>query len=322
MRNNPLSPLDWIMAYKVSEAIFYLTEKGHLDTFAAEDSLPGFLALDGLSGDAALALEKILCAAGLFIRHEAGLSLSPEFRKILPFLPMERQLRDWHQRHDSLEYALSGGSPRDPLDHIEDPAFFDHYVRAMTLNADMLCLNLLRFCRPFSAKNILDLGGANGSFAAALLHRLPDCHITILDRPAMAAHVQHTADQHNLNGSMEFIAGDVKHLENHHDVIRKSDLITLMNILHLFPGEVIKKILKQLYNHMDPGHQICLFDHFLDPSADFNTSHLLAFDWINCASNFTLSPNEIIIILTDHGFTDCHHHLTAQGSFICGIKAS
>jgi len=89
-------------------------------------------------------------------------------------------------------------------------------------------------------RRLMDVGGGNGAFLAAVGERWPHLDLVLFDLPAVAASARRTFDLHGLTGRAASIGGDFLSGE----LPRGADVISLVRILHDHDDEAAGRILR------------------------------------------------------------------------------
>lgn len=112
-----------------------------------------------------------------------------------------------------------------------------------------------------STKNLLDVGGGSGCFSIAFLKRYPKHKATIFELPVVCEIARQYIEEYNLSNKIITHAGNFfnsKMWPTGHDGV------LLSQILHDWPEEYCKKILKNSYDSLSDGGTIYIHEMLLD----------------------------------------------------------
>jgi O-methyltransferase domain len=104
------------------------------------------------------------------------------------------------------------------------------------------------------ARFIVDVGGADGAFAAELLQRNPGSTGAVLDLPQVIPGVTAAARGRGLQDRMTGIAGDFL------QAVPSADIYLLKSVLHDWNDESCVKILSNIHSAMEPGARLFIVE--------------------------------------------------------------
>jgi hypothetical protein len=164
------------------------------------------------------------------------------------------------QRAPFVEPVLRTGKP--PFNfHDETPP--EHYHHYMLANRDMARRLMPEYVRgvpvPGSAKKLLDLGGAHGEFAGALVGAHPQLEGTIFDLPPAIATGRELASQEVRLRPLVFREGDF--FEN--DFGNGWDVVLLNHVARVFPPEKNSLLFRRVFERLNRGGVFALTDHLM-----------------------------------------------------------
>lgn len=173
---------------------------------------------------------------------------------------------------DYLEHSIRTGAPafnranrRGFFEHMEaesgDGNLFDAFI-TRTQNGRAPIHAAAIDCARF--RHVVDVGGGEGMFLAALLKRHAHLTGTVLDLPRPAAAARATARREHLDSRMDAVAGSF-----FHQIPSGADAYILVSILHDWPDEAAICILRACRAAMLPSASLLVIEQILDdPNTD------------------------------------------------------
>lgn len=148
-------------------------------------------------------------------------------------------------------------------------ALFDHisgdvernrrFTMAMT-NATWMQVPAVLDAYPFAQyRKLIDLGGGQGLFLAALLHRYPNSHGLVFDLPGAMEGSGQFIEEHPLKDRLEFMKGDF-----FEEVPGGGDLYILKSVLHDWNDEEALIILRNVRRAMTGQARLLVIETLLD----------------------------------------------------------
>ena len=107
----------------------------------------------------------------------------------------------------------------------------------------------------------LDVGGGDGTIAAELLAGDPALACDVLNLPAVAPLVREQAEAHGVAGRLGFVAGDFLAAP----LPRGYDVLSLIRVLHDWPADVARQLLRAAADALAPGARIVICEEFRTP---------------------------------------------------------
>jgi SAM-dependent methyltransferase len=157
---------------------------------------------------------------------------------------------------ERLEQVLRSGEGLD-IHASHTPDEWSEYQRAMLENASAFAWFVVdNLPVPTGAKRCLDLAGAHGFVSAALCARHPGLSATVFDLPAALATARGLAQQRGYADKVAFREGDL--VRDAYEP--EQDVVLLCNILHHFPVETNRAILRKVHAALRPGGVVGIFD--------------------------------------------------------------
>ena len=175
------------------------------------------------------------------------------------------------------------------------------FVRAMHAIAYRLAPGIVAAIKPVTAKKLLDIGGASGSYTQAFLEAHPDMKATLFDLPSVIKIAQTRLDDTDLIDRITFVAGDFYKDE----LPTGHDLALLSAIIHQNSPEQNIELYRKIYRALQPGGRLVIRDHVMSPDHTQPASGALFAVNMLVASGegSTYSFEEIKASLESAGFT-------------------
>lgn len=107
-----------------------------------------------------------------------------------------------------------------------------------------------------NAKKIIDLGGSHGLYSIALCKKKQDLQATILDFEAVRKYTDECIEEEKMEKQVTFQVCDFVSEE----LPQNTDIALLFNIIHMFETEDNIKLFTKIYNSLNDGGQLIIFD--------------------------------------------------------------
>lgn len=297
----------WAMAYKVSDALFALSQTGVLEVLAKEPCDSNQLnEITGLDPAALSVLLYILSDAGVLERDgEDVFSLPASAAKLLPVIRLEDKMRQWHQQHASLKNALTTGKGSDPMDQNPDADTVSIYKEAMANANRAVALHMRRFLLPSinGPLKIVDLGGADGSLLCTMSRTLKAAEFCVVDRAHMRSFFDKRIESIDSPQRFTFIGGDLVEPATYARALSTATAVIVSNVIHLLNDNQIGTLCQTLYENLPKGARILIYDQMpSSEKAPLDVPRLMTLDWLNCGTLFKLTAEEMTLRLTKIGF--------------------
>jgi precorrin-6B methylase 2 len=114
--------------------------------------------------------------------------------------------------------------------------------------------------KPDKAANLLDVGGASGTYTMAFLRAVPGMKATLFDRPAVMAMARDRLAQAGLLDRVTLASGDFYHDE----LPPGHDLALVSAIIHQNSPEQNRDLYGKLFRALVPGGRIVIRDHVME----------------------------------------------------------
>ncbi|NPV04956.1 MAG: methyltransferase domain-containing protein [Syntrophaceae bacterium] len=148
-----------------------------------------------------------------------------------------------------------------PASKARDADELSAFIGAMHVVGMPLAETIVAAVQPGTARNLLDVGGASGTYTIAFLRAAPDMRATLFDRPAVIPMARERLAETGLLNRVRLAAGDFceDELPGGHD------LAFLSAIIHQnSPAENVE-LLRKVFRSLVPGGRIVIRDHVMDP---------------------------------------------------------
>ncbi len=164
--------------------------------------------------------------------------------------------------------------------------------------------------------HLLDLGGGPGTYAIHFCLANPELRATVYDLPETRPFALRTVKQFELEGWIDFMAGD--YIEE--EIKGSYDVAWLSHILHAEGPENCRKIIQKTLSVMEPGGLILIQDFILEDTLDCPPfPALFALNMlINTPQGRSYSETQIKEMLTEAGIKDVKR-MSVQGPNNAGI---
>jgi hypothetical protein len=295
----------WANAYKVSFSIFALAELGVLqliaDDFLAVGEIAGRLDLDP---ELLRPLLELLASVGVLYEREGRFQAQQGIETILPLLAMESRLSASHVTSARMAGVVRSGKAADIFQSGNAAEYIPVFTAAMRSSARTLAPHLVRFGNVRQARRVLDLGGADGSLALALLRVAPHLSITVVDLPRMEQAFQKQIGEHKAAHAIDFHAGDLRRPEQLSTLFHEASIIVISNVIHLLTPGQREALYRQVQSQGTPGARFLIYDQFIDNSRPLNATQFMAVDWVINGVQFRETPQQACEILEKAGFLE------------------
>ena len=274
---DPAGIIQLIEAFRGSKAMFAAVELGIFDLL--EGGPKDAMALARETRSKPDALERLLdVCTGLGLLAKRGIHYSN--------LPVAQRYLCRESRSTLAGYILYSNRALLPMwEHLEDAvregthrwrqtfghegSIFEHFFRTDETRRDFLMgmngfgmLSSPGIAEAFDLscfRRMVDLGGATGHLALAVLDRYPQMWAAVFDLPGAIETARAMLSGTPGEGRIELIAGDF-----FTDPLPEADLYALGRILHDWAQETIDSLLKKIHGRLPPGGGILIAERFLN----------------------------------------------------------
>ncbi|HEX5504707.1 MAG TPA: class I SAM-dependent methyltransferase, partial [Thermomicrobiales bacterium] len=217
----------------------------------------------GTHPGATRALLDALAGADYLRRRGEGYELAPVARRWL-LAASPASLRDWaifeYLSWDwlgNLEEFVLAGRPRD-VHATMPPAAWGDYQRGMRAIAGIAGRELaLRLPVPRAARDLLDIGGGHGHYAALLCRRHPGLRAVVLDLPAAIEHAAPLLAAEGLGARVTHRAGDARDADLGDGIY---DVVLIAALAHHFDEATNRDLVRRAARALRPGGYLVFYD--------------------------------------------------------------
>lgn len=157
-------------------------------------------------------------------------------------------------------------------------------------------------------RRVLDLGGGEGAFLAALGGRHPGVRLDLFDLPAVAERARDHLAARGLAAVSQVHAGDFTRDALPHE----ADCVTLVRVLCDHDTERVRAILANLHRALRPGTRVVVVEAMAGASEGARLAAVyFGMYFLAMGSGRCRSAEEIATLLAEAGFTAPRHHKTA-----------
>lgn len=210
-----------------------------------------------------------LAAMDLIVKREDGAyQTSPEAAAFLndksprSVLPMVRHAvhlwESWSDLTDKVRPAhLTETEPSSDRKADELQAF----IGAMHVIGTPLAQKIVTAVGPGKAKNLIDIGGASGTYTIAFLRAVPEMTATLFDRPAVIPIARGRLAEEGMLGRVRLAAGDFYQDE----LPGGHDLAMLSAIIHQNSPAQNVELFQKVHRALVSGGRMIIRDHIMEP---------------------------------------------------------
>ena len=315
----PTPLIDSFSAMMNAKAILAANELGLFNALEDEPLTPRALAGRlGLSVRGTSDLADALSANGYLTRKGERLALSRVARKwLVRSSPhyignMLEHVNDLWAVWLNLEEAIRKGEP--PAAHYEDwlrdedyrPILRRHIV-GLRDTARLTAPEMLRVVRLKAVKHtsapyrLLDIGGGHGGYSIAFCEKYPNLTATVFDLERTAEIGREIVEREAMGNRIEFRVGDF--LKDDFDTGYAAALY--FNILHNFSERDNRLVLEKVFNALNPGGVLAIWDMFKHPGGGRDVQPaLMALHMLVASGGTSYLMKEVAGWLGEIGFLD------------------
>jgi predicted O-methyltransferase YrrM len=185
-----------------------------------------------------------------------------------------------------------------------DDDFARSFTAGMNSRGAYLASGLLKTIDLTGYRKILDIGGASGIYAAALLAEYADIKATIFEKPPVDRVASYSVNKLGLSDRIDIIPGDMFHDE----LPQGHDVHLISHVLHDWDIPEVKTILSNSFRNIESGGMIIVHDAHINedktgPLSVAEYSVLLMF----LSEGKCYSITEIRDLLLEAGFKDIEY---------------
>ncbi len=216
---------------------------------------------------------------------------------------------NWAAGKDDQQWAIA----------MEKDDFAETFTAAMDSRGAYLAPLLAQRVDLSKHHKLLDIAGASGLYAAAIISQQPHISATIFEKPPVDNIARYSVNKRKLSDKISVVAGDMFEDE----FPGGFDVHLFSNVLHDWGSNEVTKLLHNSYRHLEPGGMIMIHDAHLNaekngplPVAEYSV--LLMFS----TEGKCYSIAELDETLKETGFSEIRYVPTAANrSVILGKKS-
>jgi predicted O-methyltransferase YrrM len=143
----------------------------------------------------------------------------------------------------------------------EDPVDRKAFIGAMHVVARMRAPQIIKAINPGSARRLIDVGGASGTYTIAFLEASPEMSATLFDLPEVVDMSRERIEEAGLMDRVKIVSGNfyTDSLPPGHD------LALVSAIIHMNSAEQNVDLYKKIFDALVPGGRIVIRDHVMKP---------------------------------------------------------
>ena len=218
-------------------------------------------------------------------------------------LPMLQHQGNCLRRWARLPWVLQTGKPAERAESVRGAdADRTAFLEAMNCVSLPLVEDIIAALQPLRFSELLDVGGATGTWTLAFLRAVPSARAIIFDLPDAIPLAQRRMRAEGMSSRVHFVGGDF-----YSDALpKRADLVWLGAIIHQNSRAQNRELFEKVYEALAPGGHVIIRDIVMDPThtrpvmgALFAINMLVATD-----AGGTYSFDEISGDLTAAGLTE------------------
>jgi demethylspheroidene O-methyltransferase len=181
------------------------------------------------------------------------------------------------------------------------------YSRLMSLSQSMIADVVLDAVSLGSQRCLLDVGGGEGAFLAAVARRMPDLRLKLFELPAVAAHAEARLAAAGLGGRVDVVGGNF-----HEDPLPVgADVISLVRVLHDHDDAAATALLRAVRRALPRGGKLLLAEPMAEtPGAEPAGDAYFGFYLLAMGSGRPRSARRLQEMLETAGFSQVRHRPT------------
>lgn len=194
----------------------------------------------------------------------------------------------------------------------------ERYTRLMAASQRMIAEQVLGAYDFDRHEAVVDIGGGNGAFLAALAEAHPGLRLTLMDLPAVLPHARAALRERGLEERIGLVGG------NFHDDDPPTghDLVTLVRIAHDHDDGPTQRLFERVHATLPPGGTLLIAEPMLGRhDRDGLLGNYFRFYLMAMGSGRPRSPRELRHMLKTAGFERIRRHATDL-PLICGMVSA
>ena len=180
-------------------------------------------------------------------------------RSVRPMLLHAAHL--WESWSNLTPIVRGAGSSEPPASEARDADELHAFIGAMHVVGTPLAQKIVTAIQPGPARNLIDVGGASGTYTIAFLKAAPELKATLFDRPAVIPMARERLAEAGVLDRVRLVAGDFYRNE----LPGGHDLALLSAIIHQNSPEENVELFRKVFRALVPGGRIVIRDHVMEP---------------------------------------------------------
>jgi ubiquinone/menaquinone biosynthesis C-methylase UbiE len=113
-------------------------------------------------------------------------------------------------------------------------------------------------------RQLVDVGGGSGGISIMIAKQNPHLKAAIFDIPPVCETAEKMISEFDLADSISTIAGDMFKDQFNHKFPKNTDIVVFSRILHDWPIQKCKYLLRQAYHTLPPGGMVVIIESLID----------------------------------------------------------
>ncbi len=180
-------------------------------------------------------------------------------RSVRPMLLHAAHL--WESWSNLTPIVRGAGSSEPPASETRDADELHAFIGAMHVVGTPLAQKIVTAIQPGPARNLIDVGGASGTYTIAFLKAAPELKATLFDRPAVIPMARARLAEAGMLDRVRLVAGDFYRNE----LPGGHDLALLSAIIHQNSPEENVDLFQKVFHALVSGGRIVIRDHVMEP---------------------------------------------------------
>ena len=167
----------------------------------------------------------------------------------------------WESWSNLTPIVRGAGSPEPPASEARDADELQAFIGAMHVVGTPLAQKIVTAIQSGPARNLIDVGGASGTYTIAFLKAAPELKATLFDRPAVIPMARERLAEAGVLDRVRLVAGDFYRNE----LPGGHDLALLSAIIHQNSPEENVDLFRKVFHALVSGGRIVIRDHVMEP---------------------------------------------------------
>ena len=208
-----------------------------------------------------------LAAMDLLAKREGRYSCTPAVSALLSqdspqsILPMVHHMAHVWQRWSKLTDVVGGQKETGKGPAGQEAGEIQAFIGAMHAIADKLAPEIVAAVGPGAARNLLDVGGASGTYTLAFLQSVPEMRATLFDRPEVIEMARKRLQEAGVLSRTTLVGGDFYRDE----FPGGHDLAWVSAIIHQNSPRQNVGLYRKIFRALVPAGRIVIRDHIMEP---------------------------------------------------------